>query len=51
MKILFFIESLGSGGKERRLVELIKGLSKDKNIEIELVLKKILEFFINFIRL
>ncbi len=40
MKVLFFIESLGSGGKERRLVELIKGLSKDGNLEMELVLTK-----------
>lgn len=38
MKILFFIESLRAGGKERRLVELIKGLSKNKSIEMELVL-------------
>lgn len=40
MKILFFIESLHSGGKERRLVELIKGLSRDPNFEMELVLTK-----------
>jgi len=40
MKILFFIESLRSGGKERRLVELIKGLQKHPEIECELVLTK-----------
>lgn len=40
MKILFFVESLRSGGKERRLVELIKGLSKYTDIEMELVLMK-----------
>ena len=40
MKILFYIESLRSGGKERRLVELIKGLSKYPDIEMELVLTK-----------
>lgn len=40
MKILFFIESLQSGGKERRLVELIKGLQKTGRFEIELVLTK-----------
>lgn len=40
MKILFFIESLGHGGKERRLVELIKGLSKSDTIEMEIVLLK-----------
>lgn len=38
MKILFYIENLGPGGKERRLVELIKGLSKYPDIEMELVL-------------
>ena len=40
MKILFFIECLHSGGKERRLVELIKGLSTNPDIEMELVLTK-----------
>lgn len=40
MKILFFIESLRPGGKERRLVELLKGLSKFENISIELVLTR-----------
>ena len=40
MKILFYIESLNSGGKERRLVELIKGLSKYPDIEMELVLTR-----------
>lgn len=40
MKILFFIESLHSGGKERRLVELIKGLIDYPDIECELVLTR-----------
>lgn len=41
MKILFFIESLHSGGKERRLVELLKGLKKNfREINFELVLTK-----------
>lgn len=41
MRILFFIESLRSGGKERRLVELIKGLqAKDSDIEMMIVLTK-----------
>ncbi len=40
MKILFFIESLHSGGKERRLVELIKGISKDSNYELGIVLTR-----------
>ena len=38
MKILFFIESLRSGGKERRLIELLKGLSKYKDIRCELAI-------------
>ena len=40
MKILFFIENLRSGGKERRLVELIKGLKHYPEIEMELVLTR-----------
>lgn len=40
MKILFFIESLHSGGKERRLVELIKALKRIPEIECQLVLTK-----------
>ncbi len=41
MKILFYIESLCPGGKERRLVELIKGLKRQfPEIEMELVLTK-----------
>lgn len=38
MKILFLIDSLQSGGKERRLVDLIKKLSGVKDIDIELIL-------------
>ncbi|QCX39126.1 glycosyltransferase [Aureibaculum algae] len=38
MKILFIIESLSSGGKERRLVSLIKVLSKRDNFNCELLL-------------
>ena len=40
MKILFFIESLEAGGKERRLVELLKVLSCNKKFTIELVLTR-----------
>ena len=40
MKLLFFIESLHPGGKERRLVELLKGLSKFEDISMELVLTR-----------
>jgi glycosyltransferase involved in cell wall biosynthesis len=38
MKILFFIESLRSGGKERRLLELIQYLKYNQNFEIVIVL-------------
>jgi glycosyltransferase involved in cell wall biosynthesis len=37
MKILFFIDSLTSGGKERRLVELMKGIKLSPNFEFDLV--------------
>jgi glycosyltransferase involved in cell wall biosynthesis len=37
MKILFFIDSLCAGGKERRLVELLKILSQQKDIHSEVV--------------
>ncbi len=38
MKIIFFIDSFPAGGKERRLVELMKGLSTKHDIEFELVI-------------
>ena len=38
IKILFFIDCLTSGGKERRLVELMKVLNLNKDFEFELVL-------------
>lgn len=37
MKVLFLIDTLGSGGKERRLTELLKALIFKQNIDIELV--------------
>lgn len=40
MKILFLIDNLGPGGKQRRLVELIKGLSNYPDIEMSLVLTR-----------
>ena len=40
MKILYFSESLHAGGKERRLVELLKGLSKFEDISMELALTR-----------
>lgn len=38
MRILYIIDSLSTGGKERQLVELIKGLIKGKSIDIQLVI-------------
>ena len=37
-KILFFIGNLGSGGKERRLLTLLKELSKRDNYDLHIVL-------------
>lgn len=37
MKILFIIDSLRMGGKERRLIELLKGLATKKEIKSQLV--------------
>lgn len=38
MKLLFVIDTLGAGGKERRFTELIKTLTRRKEIEISLVI-------------
>ncbi len=38
MKVLFFIDGLIAGGKERRLVELMRGIKSGFDIEFELVL-------------
>jgi hypothetical protein len=40
VKILFFIGTLSSGGKERRLIELLTYLSKDDKYKLYLVSKK-----------
>jgi glycosyltransferase involved in cell wall biosynthesis len=40
MRILFFIESLRAGGKERRIVELLKGLRQYPDLQITLVLTR-----------
>jgi glycosyltransferase involved in cell wall biosynthesis len=37
MKILFFIDTLGSGGKERRMVELIKALNTVPEVDVEII--------------
>lgn len=38
MKILFFIDSLAAGGKERRLTELLKSLSLQQEFQLEVVI-------------
>src|SRR4030066_1542016 len=38
LKILHIIHSLNSGGAERQLIELLKGLVKKDNIEVEVIL-------------
>lgn len=38
MRILYFIDSFPAGGKERRLLELMKGLKKLPGMELELVI-------------
>ncbi len=38
MRILFFIDSFPAGGKERRLLELIKGLKQRSGVELGLVI-------------
>ncbi len=40
MRILFFTENLRAGGKERRIIELLKSLKSQGNVEVELVLAK-----------
>lgn len=40
LRILFFVESLRSGGKERRIVELIKGLRANPMYDIGIVLTR-----------
>lgn len=40
IRILLFVESLRSGGKERRLVELLTGLSGDDRFRFEVVLTR-----------
>ncbi|SMD46291.1 Glycosyltransferase involved in cell wall bisynthesis [Aquiflexum balticum DSM 16537] len=48
IKILFFIGTLGSGGKERRLLELLTFLSPKNHYELVLVTKKSEVLFKNF---
>lgn len=38
LRIIFFIDCLTSGGRERRLVELLKGLKTHDQVEFELVI-------------
>lgn len=44
MKILFFIDSLGSGGAQRQMVELARGFSANNN-EIEFLVYHPLDFY------
>src|SRR3712207_2757242 len=37
MRVLFFIDTFSAGGKERRLMELMKGLKRKSEIDFELV--------------
>ena len=54
MKVLFYMDSLVSGGKERRLIELMRALKLKEDIEFELVVmskdihyKEVFDFGIN----
>jgi glycosyltransferase involved in cell wall biosynthesis len=38
MKILFFVDILGAGGKERRLTEIMKAFASNKDIKFELAI-------------
>lgn len=40
MKVLFLIDNLSKGGKERRMLALVKGLLQGSNYEIEIVIFK-----------
>ncbi len=40
MKLLFICDGLGKGGKERRFVQVVKGLSIQTNIEMSLILTR-----------
>lgn len=40
IKVLLFVESLRSGGKERRVVELLKSLHDDRRFHMEVVLTR-----------
>ena len=40
MRILFFTENLRAGGKERRIIELLKHLKSSGDVQLELVLTK-----------
>ncbi|NQZ85206.1 MAG: hypothetical protein HRU03_05810, partial [Nanoarchaeales archaeon] len=51
IKILFFITGLDSGGAEKQLFNLVKGLSVKTNLEIKLVALKNGIYFENFVAL
>jgi glycosyltransferase involved in cell wall biosynthesis len=45
-RLLFFIDGLGTGGKERQIVELLKGLSRSGFYEIELACTEYDDFYL-----
>jgi glycosyltransferase involved in cell wall biosynthesis len=45
-RLLFVVDGLGTGGKERQVVELLKGLSKYGKYEIELVCTESDDFYL-----
>jgi len=40
MRIIYFIGTLSSGGKERRLIELLKFIRLNNNYEVMLILRQ-----------
>jgi glycosyltransferase involved in cell wall biosynthesis len=50
MKILFFIDSLRLGGKERQIVELVKGLSRRVDVQLLLICMGSEDFYLNEIK-
>lgn len=47
MRLLFFIDGLGTGGKERQVVELLKGLSRNGKYEVELACTEPDDFYLS----
>ena len=50
MRILFLTDTLTQGGKERQLIELLKGLERNESIQSELViLSDIIEYSYSYL--